>query len=308
MQYGNLTNIAVKESNTKKEKQNMRGISRDHAHYLMLSKNPEIPIFLDLPGTNTIFFTESLTKCLGVKGISTNLLMEDFDKDKNMFPQYDFLKLRSLCGLHNNFKDIRSRVFISVQNPMLNIIQKYDEINKNLNNNPQYDSKVSNLSVIDYLNSTSATLPENSNALTRAILCKPRAELNNNDLNIARTFLNEKAYIGDFKDFADATIKFQGRFKWWRNNEKISSSFTIPMLSVSDCMEKYHNTLLEKQERLLKRYDETIDEQKQLLNRIIDANFYDFSIFMDYEKQKKNADFGKNNVKSLGPLRRNLNR
>ena len=225
-----------------------------------------------------------------------------------MFPQNDFLKLRSLCGLHNNFKDIRSRVFISVQNPMLNIIQKYDEINKNLNNNPQYDSKVSNLSLIDYLNSTSATLPESSNALTRAILCKPRAELNNNDLNIARTFLNEKAYIGDFKDFADATIKFQGRFKWWRNNEKISSSFTIPMLSVSDCMEKYHNTLLEKEERLLKRYDETIDEQKQLLNRIIDANFYDFSIFMDYEKQKKNADFGKNNVKSLGPLRRNLNR
>ena len=187
---------------------------------------------------------------------------------------------------------------------MINIIQKYNEINRNPNNSPQYDAEVSNLNLIDFLNSTSATLPENSNALTRAILCKPQAELNDNHLKIVRTFLNEKAYIGDLKDFTDATIKFQRRFKWWRNNEKISS---FPMLSVSDCMENHHSTHLEKEERLLQQYDDT-NEQKQLFNRIIDANFYDYSIFMDYEKQKKNADFGKNNVRNLGPLTRNLHR
>ena len=63
-----------------------------------------------------------------------------------MFPQIDFLTLRSLCDLHNSFKDIRSRVFISVQNPMLHA--KYNEINKNPNNSPQYDAKASNLNLI----------------------------------------------------------------------------------------------------------------------------------------------------------------
>ena len=36
-------------------------------------ENGNLPIFLDLPGTNTIEFTEALTKCLGLKGISANL-------------------------------------------------------------------------------------------------------------------------------------------------------------------------------------------------------------------------------------------
>jgi len=213
----------------------------------------------------------------------------DFEKTS---PHSDFLSIRSLCGLHHDkFKDIQHRVFISFQNPLLHVMQKYNGmINPN---SPNYDWKVSKMSFIEYLNSSSAFLPENSNALIRAILCEPSIELDDKHLHVARTFLNEKVYVGDLKDFTAATIHFQHRFKWWRNQK--SSSY---ISSVSDCMENSHKINLEKQERVLQRYD--INEQKNILHKIIDSNFYDFSIYMDYEKQKQNDNASENNVRSLG--------
>ena len=57
-----------------------RFFKNDGHHYSMLmpSKNIDIPIFLDLPGTNTFAFTENLSKCLGLKGAT--VYKNDFEK------------------------------------------------------------------------------------------------------------------------------------------------------------------------------------------------------------------------------------
>jgi len=119
-----------------------------------------------------------------------------------------------------------------------------------------------------------SAISENNNVLTRSIVCKKNGDLNNVDLDHAKTFLWKNTYVGDFLDYTNATVMLESIFKG--KMKTLSSSTGVT--SGIDCLDIHIKKHSVDQARLLQR--QYIGGEH--LQKIHATNFHDFSIYLDY--------------------------
>ena len=150
----------------------------------------------------------------------------------------------------------RFRLFILIQNPLHRLMQHYIQETKN------YNYKQHNFKQY-YLNrKTKFKRRMSDNILTRSILCKMQGELTSESYNQVKSFLENKAYIGDVSNYMHLI-----KMNQWKSSKE------------AGCMK--HNL-----KHSSRNFDSLLDEE--IMKRVNWENKFDFDIYWDYMVKHRN--------------------
>lgn len=172
------------------------------------TKETEIPLLLDIPGTGSEYLPSVFTKCLGLKKASSLNQNEEI---------IDFASTETLCGISKKFLlSGKAKLMIFMRNPIVRVVQEY--LNKHQHKQTSLES------LRDYLNDSSFT----DNLQTRKLVCKPKGKIGEADLAAAKYILKKLSVLGMYQDASDAFKSYRTAFSWGSS----------PSPNIDECIEK----------------------------------------------------------------------
>lgn len=206
-----LNNISFYSNYAEKNKNNNFSNTYPESFSVFASKfdehsSDDVPVFLDLAGTESDFVPLALSRCLN---LSKDSILERKKRKKMSERNTDFIYTDSLCAFSTRFKqNKKARVFMLVRNPTARSILSFGE--KQDINGAQFDERTLGLELMKYVK----TSLSERDFLTRSILCKENSELKDEDYAAAKFFLDNYVTYGVFKDSKIAFVKFLEAFNW----------------------------------------------------------------------------------------------
>merc|ERR1711862_636409 len=221
----------------------------------------KVPVLLDITGTGSEYLSPALNKCLGLSSTS------DFRELETKNSPH-FAVTNKLCGMAKRFRVGKALLMVFMRNPVERVVQEYISL---LN-----EKKTAARNVIAYVNSPSYV----DNRQTRILICKPKGQLNENDLNTATYVLTNMSVLSMYQDYSNAFRKYRETFSWNSNN---TSTISITDSS-SQCIE---DEFLKSASITAKALEKRLDE-KNVVQHVLNKNYFDMKLYF-YVKHYTNA-------------------